>query len=75
MNQAEEAIIIPCPECTANQVKIDRPLRYLHFGEIVDGVDERGEVGLLTRNILIQGRMESSCYAPQPCQVSWFEHQ
>src|SRR5690606_10998419 len=32
----------------------DSPLEYMHFGEITFGVDERGEVGLLTRNIRIQ---------------------
>ncbi|MEI9889603.1 MAG: G8 domain-containing protein [Caulobacteraceae bacterium] len=34
-------------------VTLDQPLKYMHFGRITDGVDERGEVGLLTRNILI----------------------
>jgi hypothetical protein len=33
---------------------LDKPLQYMHFGKITDGVDERGEVGLLTRNIKIQ---------------------
>src|SRR5690606_39987762 len=37
-----------------NQITLDRPLEYMHFGEITFGVDERGEVGLLTRNIRIQ---------------------
>jgi cell migration-inducing and hyaluronan-binding protein len=37
-----------------NAVKLDQPLKYMHFGKITDGVDERGEVGMLTRNILIQ---------------------
>jgi cell migration-inducing and hyaluronan-binding protein len=37
-----------------NTVTLDRPLTYMHFGQITDGVDERGEVGLLTRNIRIQ---------------------
>ncbi len=36
-----------------NAVTLDQPLKYMHFGKITDGVDERGEVGLLTRNILI----------------------
>jgi hypothetical protein len=36
-----------------NTVTLDQPLKYMHFGKITDGVDERGEVGLLTRNILI----------------------
>jgi len=37
-----------------NVIKLDRPLQYMHFGKITFGVDERGEVGLLTRNIRIQ---------------------
>jgi len=37
-----------------NAITLDRPLDYMHFGQITFGVDERGEVGLLTRNIRIQ---------------------
>jgi hypothetical protein len=37
-----------------NRITLDRPLQYMHFGKITFGVDERGEVGLLTRNIRIQ---------------------
>jgi cell migration-inducing and hyaluronan-binding protein len=37
-----------------NVITVDQPLQYMHFGQITAGVDERGEVGLLTRNILIQ---------------------
>ena len=39
---------------SGNTLTLDRPLDYMHFGEITFGVDERGEVGLLTRNIRIQ---------------------
>jgi cell migration-inducing and hyaluronan-binding protein len=39
---------------TGNVITPDQPLKYMHFGKITFGVDERGEVGLLTRNILIQ---------------------
>lgn len=38
------------------------------MGEIVDGVDMRAEVALLSRNILIHGEMESSCYGKNLCQ-------
>ncbi|MFN3391021.1 MAG: G8 domain-containing protein [Meiothermus ruber] len=38
-----------------NTITLDAPLRYPHFGEITYGVDQRGEVGLLSRNILIRG--------------------
>ncbi len=37
-----------------NLITLDSPLSYMHYGEITFGVDERGEVGLLTRNIQIQ---------------------
>ena len=39
---------------SGNAITLDKPLDYMHFGEITFGVDERGEVGLLTRNIRIQ---------------------
>ena len=42
-----------------NTVSIDAPLQYMHFGEITFGVDERGEVGLLTRNIRIQASQDA----------------
>ena len=31
----------------------------MHFGKITFGVDERGEVGLLTRNIRIQASADA----------------
>jgi cell migration-inducing and hyaluronan-binding protein len=37
-----------------NEITLDQKLKYMHFGKITFGVDERGEVGLLTRNIRIQ---------------------
>lgn len=43
------------------------------MGEIVDGVDMRAEVGLLTRNIVIQGEMEKSCYGSNHCQFFSFD--
>jgi cell migration-inducing and hyaluronan-binding protein len=39
---------------TGNAITLDKPLKYMHFGRITDGVDERGEVGMLSRNIKIQ---------------------
>ncbi len=49
--QAEERTI---SAISGNTLTLDKPLQYMHFGEITYGVDERGEVGLLTRNIKIQ---------------------
>ncbi|MGH9608667.1 MAG: G8 domain-containing protein [Bryobacteraceae bacterium] len=42
-----------------NVIALDQPLKYMHFGEITFGVDERGEVGMLTRNILIQASKDA----------------
>jgi len=47
-----------------NVITLDRPLEWMHFGEITYGVDERGEVGLLTRNIRIQASADA--------EESWF---
>jgi len=43
-----------------NTITLDRPLEYMHFGKITFGVDERGEVGLLTRNITIQASEDAA---------------
>ena len=42
-----------------NAITLDEPLEYMHFGEITFGVDERGEVGLLTRNIKVQASSDA----------------
>ena len=47
-----------------NVITLDRPLEYMHFGEVTFGVDQRGEVGLLTRNIRIQ--------ASEDAEENWF---
>uniref|UniRef100_H3CZP7 hyaluronoglucosaminidase n=1 Tax=Tetraodon nigroviridis TaxID=99883 RepID=H3CZP7_TETNG len=67
MHQAEEFTLLPCPQCTSRQVRIQGKPQYHHVGEIVDGIDMRAEVALLSRNILIYGEMESSCYGKM-CQ-------
>ena len=43
-----------------NTLHFAQPLEYMHFGAITHGVDERGEVGLLTRNIRIQASDDAS---------------
>jgi cell migration-inducing and hyaluronan-binding protein len=43
-----------------NTITLDRPLEYMHFGKITFDVDERGEVGLLTRNIKIQASEDAA---------------
>ena len=42
-----------------NRITLDEPLEYMHFGEITYGVDERGEVGMLTRNIKVQASADA----------------
>jgi cell migration-inducing and hyaluronan-binding protein len=37
-----------------NTITLDKKLDYMHFGQITFDVDERGEVGMLSRNIVIQ---------------------
>jgi cell migration-inducing and hyaluronan-binding protein len=55
--QAEERTIAAI---SGNAITLDRPLKYMHFGKITYGVDERGEVGLLTRNIRIQASEDAA---------------
>jgi G8 domain-containing protein len=45
-----------------NAITLDKKLDYMHFGKITFDVDERGEVGLLTRNI----RLQASADAAEP---------
>ena len=49
---------------SGNTITLNEPLEYMHFGRITHGVDERGEVGLLTRNIKVQ--------ASPDADQSWF---
>jgi hypothetical protein len=44
---------------SGNTLTLDKPLQYMHFGKITFDVDERGEVGLLTRNIKIQASADA----------------
>jgi hypothetical protein len=34
----------------------------MHFGNFTFGIDERGEVAMLSRSILIEGVIEPECY-------------
>ena len=40
-------------------IRLDQKLEYMHYGEVTFGVDERGEVGMLTRNIRIQASADA----------------
>jgi len=44
---------------SGNKLTLDKKLDYMHFGKITYEVDERGEVGLLTRNIKIQASADA----------------
>src|ERR1700691_4460638 len=50
-HQAEERTIAAI---RGNTITLDKKLDYMHFGKITFDVDERGEVGMLSRNIVIQ---------------------
>ncbi|MGH8524690.1 MAG: G8 domain-containing protein, partial [Gammaproteobacteria bacterium] len=43
-----------------NNITLDKKLDYMHFGTITFDVDQRGEVGLLTRNIKIQASEDAA---------------
>src|SRR5678815_1924353 len=44
---------------SGNTITLDKKLEYMHFGKITFNVDERGEVGLLSRNIKIQASADA----------------
>jgi cell migration-inducing and hyaluronan-binding protein len=45
---------------SGNKITLDKKLDYMHFGKITFGVDERGEVGLLSRNIKVQASEDAA---------------
>src|SRR5580704_13453389 len=50
-HQAEERTIAAI---SGNTITLDKKLDYMHFGKVTFDVDERGEVGMLSRNIVVQ---------------------
>src|SRR5688572_13768348 len=42
-----------------NTITLDKQLEFMHFGKVTFDVDERGEVGLLTRNIKLQASADA----------------
>src|SRR6185503_11304546 len=44
---------------SGNTITLDKKLDSMHFGKITFDVDERGEVGLLTRNIRLQASADA----------------
>ncbi|HXE63926.1 MAG TPA: G8 domain-containing protein [Bryobacteraceae bacterium] len=55
-HQAERRII---SSISGKAITLDRKLEYMHYGQVTFGVDERGEVGMLTRNIRIQASADA----------------
>jgi len=45
---------------SGNTITLDQPLQYMHFGKITFEVDQRGEVGLLSRNIKVQASEDAA---------------
>ncbi|XP_025088635.1 protein DDB_G0287365-like isoform X2 [Pomacea canaliculata] len=60
--QAEVRTLIPCSTCSRRQVRVNETFQYMHYGNFTYDVDERAEVGMLSRSILIEGVMEPACY-------------
>src|SRR6201984_967761 len=44
---------------SGNTITLDKKLEYMHFGKITFDVDERGEVGMLSRNIKLQASADA----------------
>ena len=44
---------------SGNTLTLDKPLAYMHFGKITFDIDQRGEVGLLTRNIKVHASADA----------------
>jgi hypothetical protein len=45
---------------SGNNLTLDKKLDFMHFGKITFDVDQRGEVGLLTRNVKIQASEDAA---------------
>ena len=55
-HQAERRII---SSIAGKVITLDQKLDYMHYGQVTFGVDERGEVGMLSRNIHIQASADA----------------
>ncbi|XP_023932501.1 cell surface hyaluronidase-like [Lingula anatina] len=67
--QTEEPILVSCPTCASNQIKLNRELFYTHWGVIENNVDMRAEVAVLTRNVVVRGDMSDACYGDNQCEA------
>ena len=55
-HQAERRII---SSVSGKVITLDQKLQYMHYGQVTFGVDQRGEVGMLSRNIRIQASADA----------------
>ena len=58
--ESEVFELVQCDTCASNQVRINRPPRFTHWGkrDSRTGIDQRAEVGLLSRNVRFYGEMD-----------------
>eukprot|EP01132_Coremiostelium_polycephalum_P009930 gene9930-12176_t len=73
MYQSEEVEIVACKTCSANQIQLKTGVKYYHYGQITYGVDERAEVGLLSKTIVIRGEMQKACNGSALCKFFNFD--
>ncbi|GAM21663.1 hypothetical protein SAMD00019534_048380, partial [Acytostelium subglobosum LB1] len=71
--QSEDNEIIKCSNCAKNQLMLKQGVKHYHYGEITYGVDERAEVGLLTKTILIRGQTQDKCNGSKLCSFFDFD--
>ena len=60
---SETFVVLRCKSCNANQIQLDRIPTYLHWGRIDErtGLDQRAEVGLLSRNVRVTSELGDEC--------------
>ena len=67
---SEVFTLVECTKCKINQIKLDRSAKFDHWGRIDKrtGLDQRAEIGLLSRNIRFYGTETDTCeYAESRC--------
>ena len=72
-DHTEVFVLVECSECSSNQIKLDRTSKFHHWGRIDSrtGIDQRAPVGLLSRNVKIQGETGTEC---QYARTRWSLH-
>ncbi|EFA85031.1 MCM family protein [Heterostelium album PN500] len=67
--------MVEIDSCLGSQIKLTNPLKYMHYGEITLGSDQRADVLLFTRNIVIEGSQESqSCVSNSDLVCAFFPY-